>query len=604
MNHRMTSTFNTAAMISYVRRRRPGALPSLLAGLHEPLGVEPEQVEGILNHSSGLAPLEVFTEMARRVREDIFHDPQAAYRVAFEGMAFHAWGPLKSLFLRFLGTPANLVRVAPWFIGRFSRSVEKIIPSDMGPRGCTLRVRWRQDPPRSHDHCLFLMGALAALPLCFGRHPARIKQEGCFFEGRDECIYKMSWDPLSMGQRLHTLLWGANGHRARFLVDSLNEHVRQVELLNLQSEEMARALAQEQKRFQILAEHSPLGLAFLDARGRFVYTNPAFGRMFGYHGGRALDSRAWLRRAYPDESYRRQVVAAWKADLAACGEGQVRERTFRVSCADGSAKDVLFRAVGLAGGEQLVVMEDVTRRLAAEREFKRSEARLRKVVEGSPDAIFLLDQQGKVLMANRMAARLFADGLPPQGKGWLELLPPRRLSWGRDLLAWVERGKVAREEVELPVAEGAGLGIFELMAISLEPGRTFLSLRDIGHRRRLDQQRQEAARLAGVVELAGTAAHELNQPLTSLLASSEMMLLYSDPADLKRQARRMRDDALKLAKLVERFGRIVRYETKEYLPGKHIIDLERAAMSPPEGEPGGRLSGKSAKSLDGRTGNG
>jgi PAS domain S-box-containing protein len=387
-------------------------------------------------------------------------------------------------------------------------------------------------------------------------------------------------------------------------VDSLNDHVRQVELLSLQSEEMARALAQEQERFQILAEQSPLGLAFLDAGGRFVYTNPAFGQMFGYARDQTPDSRDWMRRAYPDEPYRRQVVAAWRADLAAYGEGQVRERTFRVTCADGSAKDVLFRSVGLAGGEQLVVMEDVTRRLAAEREFKRSEARLRTVVEGSPDAIFLLDEQGKVLIANRMAARLFSAGLPPQGKRWLDLLPPERLSWGRDLLEWVDRGKVALEEVELPVAEGAGLVVFELMAINLDPGLTFLSLRNISHRRRLDEQRQEAARLAGVVELAGTAAHELNQPLTSRLASSEMMLLYSDPADLKRQARRIRADALTLAKLVERFGRIVRYETKEYLPGKHIIDLERAVISSAEHDSGKQEPGKPAESLDGRAGNG
>ena len=119
--------------------------------------------------------------------------------------------------------------------------------------------------------------------------------------------------------------------------------------------------------------------------------------------------------------------------------------------------------------------------------------------------------------------------------------------------------------------------MFELLAVNLEGGLVVISLRDITHRHRLEKERQKAARLTGVVELAGTAAHELNQPLTSLLASSEMMGMYQEVPDLQRQAARIREDALRLAQLVERFGRIVRYETKEYLPGRRIIDLDKAA---------------------------
>ena len=115
--------------------------------------------------------------------------------------------------------------------------------------------------------------------------------------------------------------------------------------------------------------------------------------------------------------------------------------------------------------------------------------------------------------------------------------------------------------------------------MSLEGETVLINLRDITHRDRLEKERQKAARLNGVLELAGAAVHELNQPLTSLLLSGEMMQLYQEPQDLQRQAVRMRRDATQLARLVERFGRIVRYETKEYMPGRRIIDLDKAAPS-------------------------
>ncbi len=591
MDHRLTSTFNTSAVISYVRRRRPEAVPTLLEGMGELAVLEPERLEEVLGHPGRWVSLEVFSELVRRVREDVFQDPQVAYRIAFEAMAFFTWGPLKSLFMRFVGTPANLARGAPWLVHRFTRSIRSLTISGLHQDGCTLHLRWHDDLALSHDNCLFTMGCLAALPLCLGRPPARLEEQACFFENGRETVLVMTWAHLPLRERIRTLIYGVNARRARFLVDSLNEHVRQVELLSRQSRDMAEALAQEQERFRALTEQSPLGLATLDASGRFIYTNPAFYSMFGYQPTQFPDKNTWLRLAFPDAAQRRRAAAAWKADQAAAGENGVRERTFRVRCRDGKQKDVLFRLVGLPGGEHFLLAEDFSRRLAADRELKRSEALLRSVVEGSPDAIILVDEQGKVVMANRAAARLFSGGLPPQGKQWVDLLPPERLAWGRDLLAWVTRGKVAREEVELPVASGVGPATFELMAASFDQGLIFFSLRNISHRRRLEEQRREAARLAGVVEVAGAAAHELNQPLTSLLASGEMMRMYHDPADLKRQARRMVADAQSLAAMVERFGRVVRYETKEYLPGRTILDLERAAAAAPAEAAAGRPRG-------------
>ncbi|MBU4278414.1 MAG: PAS domain S-box protein [Proteobacteria bacterium] len=574
MSNPLTSTFNTMAVISYVRRRRPEAVPRLLEGLDQMLGLSPAETEALLSHPGRWIPMEVYCEMLRRAREDILQDPRAPYRLFFEAVTFHNWGPLKTLYLRLMGSPGSLIRAAPWLVRRFSRSLDRLWASELTDSGCLLHITWKPHPSLSHDNCLTMMGGIASLPLRWGSPPAQVVEEQCAFGGHPATVLRMAWAPHTWRLRLRGMFRGVNAGRARFLVDSLNEHARQVELLTEQSRKMSRALAQEQMRFKALTENISLGAAFVDAQGQFLYCNPAMERMFGYERSQLGDLHGWRGLAYPDPERRKEAEQAWVDDLAS-GKKVLNQRTFRVRCADGSDKDVLFRAGFLSEEEKFLLMEDITHRLAAEQRLKRSEALMRAVLEGSPDAVLVLDRRGQVLMANRAAKGVLdAEGLVA-GKPALDLLPPERRAWGQSLWEWVLQGKVAREELELP---GQGeQRLFELLAVSLEGGVVIINLRDITHRDRLEKERQKAARLTGVVELAGTAAHELNQPLTSLLASSEMMGMYQEVGDLKRQAERIRQDALRLARLVERFGRIVRYETKEYLPGRRIIDLDKAA---------------------------
>lgn len=79
-------------------------------------------------------------------------------------------------------------------------------------------------------------------------------------------------------------------------------------------------------------------------------------------------------------------------------------------------------------------------------------------------------------------------------------------------------------------------------------------------------------------ELAGAAAHELNQPLTALSATAEMMEIYQDPANLQRLAGKVRAEVDRLAELVARLGKIVRYESQPYLGQTRIIDIKKASQ--------------------------
>jgi signal transduction histidine kinase len=88
-----------------------------------------------------------------------------------------------------------------------------------------------------------------------------------------------------------------------------------------------------------------------------------------------------------------------------------------------------------------------------------------------------------------------------------------------------------------------------------------------------------------VAELAGAAAHELNQPLTSVIGYAELLRrqLRSSPQHLA-SLQIIADEAERMAEIVRKVGRITKYETKTYVGGAKILDLEKASGNDPTSE--------------------
>lgn len=86
-----------------------------------------------------------------------------------------------------------------------------------------------------------------------------------------------------------------------------------------------------------------------------------------------------------------------------------------------------------------------------------------------------------------------------------------------------------------------------------------------------------AHKLEGALAMAGTAAHEINQPLTALMASAEMLGLTKDPERRRELITRIIDSAELLAEMTRRLADVVRFETKPYLDTTEIVDLDASS---------------------------
>jgi C4-dicarboxylate-specific signal transduction histidine kinase len=81
-----------------------------------------------------------------------------------------------------------------------------------------------------------------------------------------------------------------------------------------------------------------------------------------------------------------------------------------------------------------------------------------------------------------------------------------------------------------------------------------------------------------VIEMAGAICHELNQPIQ--VATFEFSQMLEDPElspKLRAALAKVKRQIDKIGTITGKLMRITRYETREYIEGKKIIDIDRAS---------------------------
>jgi PAS domain S-box-containing protein len=165
--------------------------------------------------------------------------------------------------------------------------------------------------------------------------------------------------------------------------------------------EAEEALRQSQIKYRRLVVAAPFGISIIGKNGRYKYLNPKFEKMFGYTLDDIPTGREWFPKAFPDSSYREMVVSDWKEEFKQPQVGEVRPRTFRVTCKDGTVKVIDFRSVALVTGDWLIFYEDISKRVQAEEALVKSEEQYRLLVNQIPAVVFKGYADGRVEFFDR-----------------------------------------------------------------------------------------------------------------------------------------------------------------------------------------------------------
>jgi signal transduction histidine kinase len=156
-------------------------------------------------------------------------------------------------------------------------------------------------------------------------------------------------------------------------------------------------------------ENLPIAVACgtLDESPRITMMNEQFVNTFGHTMDDAPTVEQWTNLAYPDETYRREIMHWWMDALeqAGMGQGKVRSREVQVSCKDGGVRDCIVSATLLPSGP-VVTFQDMTdlNRVARELEALRSS-----------------HEKSAYELTENMPAGTYAVTLTPNGGGGVDL---------------------------------------------------------------------------------------------------------------------------------------------------------------------------------------
>lgn len=370
------------------------------------------------------------------------------------------------------------------------------------------------------------------------------------------------------------------------VMQTLRDQTQQVTFARFEAE---RRLG-ELRRYADLFASAAEGIAVVSATGHLLFANPRSYSMVGVseEDVEGLDA---IQLVHPDDRPRTEDL--W-AGFARGEYPRGVDLRLRRGAGDFLVVSCSFASLGGEGdGAVLISFHDVTEQRRTEAEFVKTMEFLESLIDASVDGILASDEDGNVILFNQSAERIYGYRAEEVvGRLSLQELFPR--GGAEDVRRrvrderWGGAGRLEPTRVHALGRDGEPIPIRLSAATIYERGEPvaifgiFTDLRDqLRTEERLAEAQQKLAdteKQALIAELAGTAAHELNQPLTSVMAYAELLKrkLPGETAE-HRAATTMLREAERMADIVRKIGKMTKYETKSYVGRQKILDLDKAS---------------------------
>jgi two-component system, cell cycle sensor histidine kinase and response regulator CckA len=318
------------------------------------------------------------------------------------------------------------------------------------------------------------------------------------------------------------------------------------------------ALRRSEARFARLFEAGIVGIIITSTDGRILEANDTFLGMLGHTRD---DLRAGMRwdALTPPESM--GVSEQALEDLRRTGAAQVREKEYLHK--DGRRVPVLFGAAQLESEQAITFVLDRSEARRAAEALRRSERLFRAVVESSPDAVSLLDRDGRFIYASPSAATLAGrrDG-NLVGTSVFDLVAPADLEvykqrW-RDCID--RPNEQLRHEFQMRATDGPTRYVESIRTNHLRDpnlGAIVSLVREVTEHRRLEEQLRQSQKLEAVGRLAGGVAHDFNNLLSVIIGYCDLIApsLTGPAAEDLLEIRRAGESAASLTRQLLAFSR-------------------------------------------------
>jgi PAS domain S-box-containing protein len=336
------------------------------------------------------------------------------------------------------------------------------------------------------------------------------------------------------------------------------------------------ALRHSEERYRTILEEMEDSYFEVDLGGHLTFLTSAVCRDLGY------SREELIGKSYKDFTVQEDVESLFGAFSEVYRTGVPNKgfpwKTIRKDGAQGfveasispvrndKGEIIRFRGVG----------RDITERKRAEEKLRQSEENYRTLFNSSVIGTIVLDAKTmRVVMANQAAARIFGFSSLEEVRGTdpLEFVHPEDRE---EILEVARRGLIEgnphqTRNLRAITKDGREIWISAMGARITHEGRSagLISFADITEQKLQNDKLLMADRLASIGELAAGAAHELNNPLASIIGLSELLMEKNTPDCIRRDLAMIRDEARRAANVT---SNLLTFAQK-HRPAKHLTQI-------------------------------
>ncbi len=324
---------------------------------------------------------------------------------------------------------------------------------------------------------------------------------------------------------------------------------------------LKKEFQRQEDKMRVMVQNLPVMAGALNDKFEITMWNRECERVTGYTAEEVIGTTNVIEMLLPEKQNRRMLLK-----LFSTRQGEFRDLEIIMTCKDGSLKTVSWSSMPkhykYADGGTWAVGVDITEMKKADEAIRESESKYRLLADNVHDVIWTMDFNLHVTYITPSIEKL--RGYPAEevlSQRSDQIMTPasaeRSVKMFREQVEKIKNGTFVPVKVELEFLHKNGSIVYAESAISVlydmnrQPAGILGLTRDIGDRKKLQEQLIHSEKLSAVGQLAAGVAHEFNNLLTVIMGRAQLAIEEDSPAE-------MRKSLLEIEKKTKQGGNLVK----------------------------------------------
>jgi PAS domain S-box-containing protein len=337
---------------------------------------------------------------------------------------------------------------------------------------------------------------------------------------------------------------------------------------------MEEEIREREERYRDLVENIEDIIYVTDSTGKIIFLNSAFERISGYTR-EEMAQKNYMEILTPESL--KKTIELFKRQKKGQDVG-----VFEMSFFDKNRaiKTIEVREKHILEGGQIVEVHglgrDITERKRAEEALRRSEERHRTILRTAMDGFWIADMHGHLLEVNEAYCRM--SGYSRQELLSMSISDLEDVETSADTAGRIQR-IVAQGEDRFETRHRRKDGGVLQMMVSVqyrpsEEGHLVAFLQDITEKRNMELQLLQTEKLSAVGTMISGVAHELNNPLTSIIGNAQLLAKRNVPEEIKNKLNVILKESIRSSKIV---GGLLAF-AREHKPERQMTNINVILM--------------------------